>query len=440
MKKRWISLLLCGAVAATAACGFAACGEGGGGGGEGGGGEGGGSNQIMVWGPGHEQSFIEGRLNAYKAAYEAENGTAYPYELKFGDVGEDSAENKFTNNAAACADVYHFASNQLMSLMELGGLAQISPAMEERIKANDMGEVVAACKIGDGYYAYPYTSDNGFCLFYDKNVVTMTAETTLEDVINMCKAAGKLFIMPLGDAFYVGSFIYGAGGDYTANYDANGHFVSSTTTFAQTKPGSQYSYGQLGGDELSWLWSLTEDPGYKAYILSGGNAQVNSALDNQSVGAAVTGTWEATQFEDALGSDFGASALPNWVSRLDGQTYPWIPFIGFKMIGVNPHSRHLAEAHRIAAFLSSEESQEAHFDSFLVGPSNKNVAALDKVKNSTAFKAITEQKAHYKLQAPCPQSYWNAMGSLTEDCKTLTADQMQARIVKLAQELTEVAS
>lgn len=455
MKQRWITFTLAGAIALTAIGGLAACAP------EGGGGGGGvDADTIQIWGPGHETSFIESRLDAYVQAWETEHpGEKYPYKLVQANVGEDDAENKFNVDAKACGDVYHFASNQLMSLMNAGGLARISPTMEERIKAEDMEEIVEACKIGDSYYAYPYTSDNGYCLFYDSDVVTITEETTVMDVIEQCKAAKKQFIMPLTDAYYAASFIYGAGADYRATYNNSGKFLSSTNTFADKPAGSEYSYGELGGKMLADLLELSNSStkGYTSTVIEGGNTEVETALNTEKFGAAVTGSWEAASIAYATVNGeplkAAACALPDWVSTLDGNTYPWRAFMGYKMIGVNPHSSHLAEAHRIAAFLTSEESQLAHFNEWYVGPSNKKVAESDEVLNSEysfSFKAMNEQREKCsRPQAPCPQGYWNNVGSFAEwledynanisDPKTPAADKkdLKTRVEQLAKALTQ---
>ncbi len=419
MNKRWISLAACGAIAAVTVCGFAACGpkE---------------KEVIQVWGPGHEQTFIEGRLKAYQEAYEAATEEEYPYEIKFTDVGEDSAESKFANNAEACADVYHFASNMLMSLMSRAGLARLPSAEESRIRESELADVVEACEVGTGenahLYAYPYTSDNGYCLFYDTDVITVDENTTIMDVIDACKAAGKQFIMPLTDGFYAASFIYGLGAEYNATYDEKGHFLSSSCNFGEQIPGSEYTYGQLGGEMLARLLSMSRDAtgpdgigDYRDTVIAGGNTEVNKAITSHEAGkefgAAITGTWETYIIEaNDLGTHYSAHALPKWKSEVDGQLHDWSAFIGYKLVGVNTYSKHLEEAHKIAAFLTSEESQTLHFENFFVGPANKKASeAALKDPKGIAYRAMNAQREHSVPQTSRPAAYWSSVQSFAED-------------------------
>ena len=85
---------------------------------------------------------------------------------------------------------------------------------------------------------------------------------------------------------------------------------------------------------------------------------------------------------------------------------------GYKLFGVNPNSKHLAEAHQLAAFLSGEKMQELRFNDLQTGPSNKKVAQLDAVKQSIALAALVAQAPYATMQGAFPGSYWDAMKGL----------------------------
>ena len=83
-------------------------------------------------------------------------------------------------------------------------------------------------------------------------------------------------------------------------------------------------------------------------------------------------------------------------------------FKGYKLFGVNPHSGDkIVEAHKLAAFLSSEAMQAERFEKYMVGPTN-NVAA-NAVKDDATFAALNAQKQFAKDQTSVPSSFWEPL-------------------------------
>ena len=114
---------------------------------------------------------------------------------------------------------------------------------------------------------------------------------------------------------------------------------------------------------------------------------------------------------------------------------------------MNPNSNHLEEAHKLAAFLSSKDMQEKRFDTLQTGPSNKEVAALDKVKNNIALAAFDAQRKAVngvKFQDALPSSYWDAMKGFGEGVNgnkpSITKENLPEKLETLVKGLNTKAS
>lgn len=392
MRKRIASLLIGGVLVAGSAFGLTACQDGGGKG-----------NKIVLWGPAAQQLSLQEMVDQF-----LEENPNFGLEIELGVASEGSAYDYMSNDAKSGADVFAYANDQIANLYSIGALARLSPSTVEGLMSTNSEASVNAGKLGDGYYGYPYAADNGFFMYYDKSVVSEKQTHNLEDVLDACEAAGKYMIYQFATGWYVGSFMYGAGGQYTANYD--GPTVTGVECNFDQLADGKYTYGELGGQQLIDFLN------YNDYVVDGDDDKISeylTAKEGCKVGACITGTWNAGVIKQYMGENYAATILPNWTSTLNNKTYPWKSFAGYKLYGVNSFSKHLPEAHKLAAFLSSEAMQEKRFDDNEIGPSNNNVAAMPKVKDNIAIAAISEQlKAENSvIQAATPGSYWTEMES-----------------------------
>ena len=405
MKKRIVSLILGSAFAVGAAMGIAGCG----GSGEGGKG---GSNKLTLWGPSAQQESLKEMVALFK-----EQNPDINLDIELGIAGEGDAYGMMSNDPQSGADVFAYANDQVVNLYSLGALAKLTDSVVTDLKANNIEDSVNAGKVGNDYYGYPYAADNGFFMYYDKSIISEEQAKTLEGVLDACLAAKRYFIYQVATGWYAGSFMYGAGGEYVAHYE--GASVSSVDCNFDQKPEGEdtYTIGELGGQALI-------DLKHHDAVVDGGDTEITSYLQGVGgkikFGACISGTWNAGLIESALGDNYAATVLPKWTSSLNGQQYDWKSFAGYKLYGVNSFSKHLPEAHRLAAFLSGQAMQEKRFDDSKIGPSNKAVSALDKVQQNVAIAAISRQFAENSvIQAAMPSSYWSEMESFATAMKDL---------------------
>ena len=391
MRKRIASLLIGGVLVAGSALGMTACKD-----------SGGKSNKLVLWGPSDQQVSLQEMVTQFLEA-----NPDFGLEIELGVAGEGDAYGQMSTDPKSGADVFAYANDQSVNLYSIGALARLSTSVVDGLKETNSLASVEAGKIGDGYYGYPYAADNGFFMYYDKSVVSEEQSHKLEDVLDACAKAKKYIVYQFGTGWYVGSFMYGAGGSYSVSYE--GTTVSDIQcNFDQKPAGGEYTYGELGGQQLIDFFNAND------YVVNGGDEVLANYLNKKQVGACITGTWNASKIKASFGEEnYAATILPDWTSSLDGKTYRWKSFAGYKLYGVNSFSKHLPEAHKLAAFLSSEEMQEKRFDDNEIGPSNLVVAAKDKVKNNVAIAAISEQlKAENSvIQTAMPSSYWSEMES-----------------------------
>ncbi len=378
--KKFISLALCGALAAVGVLGIAACGEE--------------DPGLTVWAPSAQQESLAAMVAAFKEA-----NPEITYEIKLGVCSEGDSFSMMSNDPQSGADVYAFANDQLVNLYSIGALSPLAPSVVTSIKATDDEASVESGKLGNNYYGYPYSADNGFFLYYNKDVVSDTQAQTVEGVIKACNDAKMDFIFEGTNSWYSLSFAYGAGGTYEVKYD--GTQISSLKVDLDKVPdGGKYSYGQLGGYELAWVLQ-------QSCTKIGVDTDIDNSLNGGTFGACIRGTWVGDKIKNALGDDFGATVLPKWTG-LDNEQHEWYSFAGYKLFGVNAYSKHPEDAHKLAAFLSSEAMQDKRFDDNGIGPSNKVVAAKQKVKDNLAVGAMTQQIMTASiLQTPMPSKYWS---------------------------------
>lgn len=136
------------------------------------------------------------------------------------------------------------------------------------------------------------------------------------------------------------------------------------------------------------------------------NEKIITGFTTKSTAVAVSGTWNAPQIKKILGENYGVCKLPT--VNVNGQDVQLSSFKGYKLFGVNPHSGDkIVEAHKLAAFLSSEAMQAERFEKYMVGPTNN--AAANAVKDDATFAALNAQKQFAKEQTSVPSSFWEPL-------------------------------
>lgn len=367
---------------------------------------------LVLWGPSQQQTMAEEMIEAFKAKYTDKN-----YSITYNVVSEADAAGTITTDVSAGADVYAFANDQLLVLQRAGALAQVGGSYLEDIRANNSASSVEAATFDGKVYAYPYSDDNGYFLYYDKSKVD--SPETLAGILEDCAASGSKFIFDLDNSWYDAAFFFGAGASYEVTYNSDGSVNTVACDFDDATKGT------VAGKAMIELANSSA-------FLNGDDNSITAELTGGTFGAAVSGTWNAKVISENLGENYAACKLPTF--EVDGQTYQMGSFAGCKLYGVNPTSDHLADAHRLAAFLSGEEMQQKRYDDMQIGPSNTKVAASDAVKANIALAALADQAQYATAQIAVPGGFWSAVEAFGQEvvAKTVTTENLAEKLKTMA--------
>ncbi len=382
MKKRIVSMLICGALAASSVAGLTACGNKG--------------LELTVWGSAAQQETLKQMVAKFEEA-----NPETKYNIKVGICEEDMAVSNIAPDPSAAADVFCYSNDQLVPLLRVGALAKLGGIFLDNVKTENSEDSVASGSVAYGtadekVYGYPYASDNGYFMFYDKSVITDEQVGSLESIISVCETKNKKIAWAVDVPWYTAGWFFAFGCDYSVEYDYNDNYKEKNIEISLNNEG--------GINACKAMSKLTSSKAFSGK--STDNEKIITGFTTKSTAVAVSGTWNAPQIKKILGENYGVCKLPT--VNVNGQDVQLSSFKGYKLFGVNPHSGDkIVEAHKLAAFLSSEAMQAERFEKYMVGPTN-NVAA-NAVKDDATFAALNAQKQFAKDQTSVPSSFWEPL-------------------------------
>ena len=311
------------------------------------------------------------------------------FEINLVQGSDSETKNVLLGDIHNGADVFPFADDQLSAMVAAGALYPVPNADE--VKNANIEEAVSAASINGTLYAYPMTADNGYFLYYDKNVLSDEDVQTMDGMLAALEAAGKTFSMQLNSGWYLYSFFGNTGLEFGVNDDGVTNYCNWNTTEGDIK----------GTDIAQAILNITSSPAF----INEEDGDFVAGIQNGSVAAGISGVWNAVAVKEAWGSDYGAVKLPTYT--VAGQQVQMASFTGYKMMGVNEYSKHPEWAAKLADWFTNEENQTLRFEQRDQGPSNSNAAASDAVKQVPAIQAVIAQSQYGKLQR-VGNSYWDA--------------------------------
>ncbi len=382
MKKRIVPMLICGALAASSIAGLTACGNKG--------------LELTVWGSAAQQETLKQMVVKFEEA-----NPETKYNIKVGICEEDMAVSNIAPDPSAAADVFCYSNDQLIPLLRVGALAKLGGIFLDNVKTENSEDSVASGSIAYGtadekVYGYPYASDNGYFMFYDKSVITDEQVGSLESIISVCETKNKKIAWAVDVPWYTAGWFFAFGCDYSVEYDYNDNYKEKNIEISLNNEG--------GINACKAMSKLTSSKAFSGK--STDNEKIITGFTTKSTAVAVSGTWNAPQIKKILGENYGVCKLPT--VNVNGQDVQLSSFKGYKLFGVNSHSGDkIVEAHKLAAFLSSEAMQAERFEKYMVGPTNN--AAANAVKDDVTFAALNEQKQFAKDQTSVPSSFWEPL-------------------------------
>lgn len=362
---------------------------------------------LKVWGSQDDQALLAALVESFKAA-----NPDIEFDISLGVVGEPDAKARYLEDPAAAADVFAFANDQLIDLVNADALYEVTRNLDAVVAANSAGSVESAT-LNDVLYAWPMSADNGYFLYYDKSVLTEEDVQSLDGILAKAEAAGKKMFMDVSNGWYIASFFLGAGG--TLGLEDG----KQTCDFNNEK-------GVAAGEAIR---AFAAHPAF----LTGDDSVLQGGMGD-TICAGVSGTWNADAMKDKLGENYAACKLPTFT--MGGEQVQMASFIGTKLVGVNTQSAYPVEAMMLAEYLTNEESQLTRFTMRGIGPSNINVAVSPEVQANIALAALAEQSQFGVSQKQVLGNYWAPAEAFGLAMENKDASDMQELLDALVMQVT----
>lgn len=347
-----------------------------------------GTVQLTIWASEMDQEFTQKLLDEFKAKYPTVN-----FDFQLGIQSEAGAKDAVIADPTAAADVYAFADDQLIELINAKGLTEVSTAYTYDVATENSTSSIAAATYGGKVYAYPMTGDNGYFMYYNSSIFSAEDMQSFDKMVEVAKEKGVKIGYQKGGWYLHGFF----------DAEGTGHFADLQDDGSTTCNWND----QIGVDIANAIISYAKE----GVLVMADDSTAAEGFKDGTMGAVVSGTWAAQSFSEALGDNYAACIMPKF--KAGDNEYQMTAYLGFKLIGVNPNSAFLPWSMLLAEYLTCEETQVARFQARQLGPSNVKAAASPEVLSDVAIAAISAQGAHGTLQR-VGGNYWASSESLSD--------------------------
>ncbi len=355
--------------------------------------------KLTVWVSEADRAFAKAVAEEFKAKNPDKN-----YNIVIDIQGENDVATRVLNDVENAADVFSCLNDQLSKLINGDALARIAGERLDRVEDANSDEAMDAVTLNvkgqEGVYGMPYT-DNTFFLYYNKSVLTETDIASIDGILGKC-SSNKQFAFPMTDGWYTTSFYFGKGLGYEIEYDQN---------LAETNVSCDFD-NETGVAVTEAMWRLAQNSKVKA---DANDSKITAGFNDGSVVAAVSGIWNRTAIESALGSNFAAAKLPTYTlnsGKANEEQVQLVPFAGYKLLGVNNYSKNKTDAMDFAEFYTNKENQIKHFEERGFVPTDEDAREDERVQADICARAITSQLRFSKTQKGVPSTLWVPMEGL----------------------------
>lgn len=366
--------------------------------------------KLKVWGSQEDQEMYKKMIEEFQK----ENPEAADWEIELAVVMGADAKTELLKDASTAADVFDFASDQVMELQAANALYRITKNKDEII-ANNLDTAIQSASVDGELYGYPVASTT-FLMFYDKSMYTEEEVKNLNTMMEKQLPEGVTnFSMDIDNGWYNSCFFQAAG---CRLFGEDGTDPKSCD-FNSEK-------GLLAGNYLA---DLAANPKFA----NQDGAVLLKAFENRTLGATFTGGWDAELIKGYLGDDYGVTKLPE-VTFEDGTTAQLASMMNFNLTGVNAQTKYPAEAMLLAEWMTnSDTALEMRYEMRPAASTNKRMEeTIAADTENEALKALTEQAQLSVLQTSIPQvaNFWTpteAFGAGLMN-QSITRDNMQENL------------
>lgn len=344
--------------------------------------------QLSLWGATEDQEMLQKMVESFQKKYASEADI----QVTISEESEMNCKDTVLFSPKDAADVYTFAGDQFRALMQAGTLLEVTEdtdAVIDAIGGKDMAAYEAASWDGK-LYAYPATSSNGYFLFYNSDYFSKEDVKSMDKILEIAAKNNKKAAMDFASGWYTYSFFKGAGLDVRIKDDG----VTNECNWNQ-------SAGDYSGAEVAQaMQDIASNDGF----ISCDDDAFKSGMQDGSIIAGVSGTWDAEAVEKAFGDGYAAAKLPTYT--LAGDQVQMHSFTGYKMLGVSAYTKEPVWAQRLAEWITNEENQRLRFEMRAEAPTNVKVMQSKEVQESKAIAALSAQAPYAHIQ-DVAQTFWD---------------------------------
>jgi len=355
----------------------------------------GGTNyDLTYWCPGTDNAVMEEIVADFK--------TAYPdYASKSiglsGNYGEGETFAQLDKDVSAAADVIAMVDDNIRAAVKAQDLQALSAEDKAAAIASDGAAAVSALTIDDTMYGYPYRNDNSPEVFYDKTVFTDAIKLNrLEDMLAVCKAAGKKLYLNLTDSWYTPFILWAGGATFKVDSDGLIETDAAKGKLTACTAAAEACYSLFGEYKGTWVSDNTQ-------------ASVESGFKDGSI--AVSFLWNDLTNIKAGNANVAVAPWPSM--SIGGVDTPLCCFQSYKSFvvkaGISDTSR-LTLAETFAKFCCGEAAQLRRVKELSYGASNLKVQATAEAAAlpfSSAISKMTLAGLTRPQATSTTSSFWN---------------------------------
>lgn len=266
---------------------------------------------LSVWAPQEDQAKDSNWLGKVEENF-AKAHPEYKITWKNDVVSEGDASKNVATDPASAADVYMFASDQLGTLIEQGGIGQLGTDAEKQVKEQNGDLEINSVTGTDGkLYGVPYT-DNTWFMYYNKSKITADEAKDFDAMLAKAKVT-----FPMSNSWYINGFF-----DGLTLFGKSGNDEKAGMVFPKD-----------GADITSYLVDVVANPNFS----NDDGASGLAAIKDGSADVLFSGTWSAKDVKEALGDNYAATQLPTFT--VNGQKKQMKSFAATKAVAYNPNAK-----------------------------------------------------------------------------------------------------
>ncbi|MBQ4529378.1 MAG: extracellular solute-binding protein, partial [Lachnospiraceae bacterium] len=145
--------------------------------------------ELTVWAEENSYDMLEGMFETFKQEYAGQA----EFDIKLAPQADVQTKEGLLADIHNEVDIFTIPDDQLLTMIAAGALSHVPNA--DKIKKENVEEAVVSATYKDTLFAYPYTADNGYFLYYDKNYLTETDVQTLDGILAVAEENGKAISM-----------------------------------------------------------------------------------------------------------------------------------------------------------------------------------------------------------------------------------------------------